>query len=226
MTEYPGLFAALAAPFEPNELKTFEKPTKTGKVILTYVTARTMMNRLDDVLGNENWWDQYIPQPHCVICGITIRLPDGSTITKWDAGGYAGMSDEGDDDKSGFSDAFKRACVKHGPGRYLYRDGVPKFVAERAFGEAPAPKAEPSAPKTGASKPQVPKTGRELLDWVKAMGTKYELNLLTIVNKWARFHEFPSRMIDWNADQVAQGYSHAIEVLKTSKTVQAKRAAS
>ena len=37
------------------------------------------------------------------------------------------MSDSGDDDKSGYSDAFKRAAVKFGVGRYLYRDGVPSF---------------------------------------------------------------------------------------------------
>src|SRR5208337_2608547 len=73
----------------------------------------------------------YVPQENSVICRLTIRLPDGSTLTKSDAGGYAGMSDSGDDDKSGFSDAFKRAAVKFGIGRYLYRDGVPRFVQER-----------------------------------------------------------------------------------------------
>ena len=99
---------------------------------LQYITARTVMNRLDDVLGPANWWDEYLPQENSVICRLTIRLPDGTTLTKSDAGGYAGMSDSGDDDKSGFSDAFKRAAVKFGVGRYLYRDGVPRFVREQA----------------------------------------------------------------------------------------------
>src|SRR4029078_13523036 len=78
-----------------------------------------------------NWWDEYAPQQNSVICGLSIRLPDGSTLTKSDAGGYAGMSDSGDDDKSGFSDAFKGAAGKFGISRYLYRDGVPRFVQER-----------------------------------------------------------------------------------------------
>jgi len=69
------------------------------------------MNRLDNVLGPENWWDEYIPSENSVLCRLSIRLPDGSTLTKADAGGYAGMADQGDDDKSGFSDAFKRAAV-------------------------------------------------------------------------------------------------------------------
>ncbi len=48
MTKYPDLFAALAAPFEPHEVKI--KPTRSG-VQLHYITARTAMNRLDSVLG-------------------------------------------------------------------------------------------------------------------------------------------------------------------------------
>ena len=50
------------------------------------------------------------PLEHSVICRLTISLPDGTTRTKVDAGGYAGMKDEGDDDKSGFADAFERGA--------------------------------------------------------------------------------------------------------------------
>jgi hypothetical protein len=83
------------------------------------------MNRLDEVLGPENWWDDYVSNEHSVICRLSIRLPeDGRVLTKADAGGYAGMADEGDDAKSGHSDAFKRAGVKFGIARELYGDGV------------------------------------------------------------------------------------------------------
>jgi Rad52/22 family double-strand break repair protein len=124
-TKHPDLFAALAAPFGPHEVKV---RSVAGRQ-LSYVTARTAMNRLDHVLGPENWWDEYFPNEHSVLCRLTIRMPDGSTLTKSDAGGYAGMADSGDDDKSGYSDAFKRAAVKFGVARYLYRDGVPAFAA-------------------------------------------------------------------------------------------------
>lgn len=123
MTKYPEFFAALAAPFKAREVKQLKK----GKMI-SYVTARVVMNRLDEVVGPEGWWDDYIPGAESVICRLTITLPDGKEITKVDAGGYAGMSDSGDDDKSGFSDAFKRAAVKFGVSRYLYEDGVPDFA--------------------------------------------------------------------------------------------------
>ena len=128
MTQYPDLFAALAAPFETQEVKL--RSAQGGRQ-LHYITARTAMNRLDSVVGPENWWDEYVPLENSVVCKLSIRLPDGSTVTKADAGGYAGMADSGDDDKSGFSDAFKRAAAKFGVARYLYRDGVPSFVRER-----------------------------------------------------------------------------------------------
>ena len=143
MTQHQDLFAALAAPFEHDEVKV---RSHSGRQ-LHYITARTVMNRLDSVLGPENWWDEYAPSENSVLCRLTIRLPDGSTLTKADAGGYAGMADQGDDDKSGFSDAFKRAAVKFGVARYLYRDGVPTFVQERAPAAEPAAVApEPAAP--------------------------------------------------------------------------------
>jgi hypothetical protein len=122
-TKYPDLFAALAAPFEKSEVKALNVKGRQ----MHYITARTAMNRLDQVLGPENWWDEYLPGEDSVRCQLTIRLPDGATLTKYDAGGYAGMQDQGDDDKSGYSDAFKRACVKFGVGRYLYGDGVPRY---------------------------------------------------------------------------------------------------
>ena len=150
MTQFPELFAALGASFEANEVRV---RSQAGRQ-LSYITARTAMNRLDSVLGPENWWDDYVPGENSVICRLTVRLPDGSTLTKSDAGGYAGMADQGDDDKSGFSDAFKRAAVKFGVGRYLYRDGVPAFLIEREPGiatTAPAPAAEATTPATARS---------------------------------------------------------------------------
>lgn len=123
MTKYAQLFTALNAPFKAAQIKT---RTQAGRQ-MQYITARTVMIRLDEVVGPESWWDEYQPLEHSVICRLTIRLPDGSLLQKSDAGGYAGMTDQGDDDKSGFSDAFKRAAVKFGVGRHLYGDGMAVF---------------------------------------------------------------------------------------------------
>jgi hypothetical protein len=151
VTNHTGLFAALAAPFAKGEVKS--RPQ--GKVKLRYITARTAMNRLDEVLGPENWWDAYRAEENSVVCTLSVRLPDGQVLTKCDAGGYAGMSDQGDDDKSGYSDAFKRACVKFGIGRYLYRDGVPPFVrAALGIDPGPAPAAPEASPPPPADFPR------------------------------------------------------------------------
>src|SRR5262245_28310598 len=152
MTQHPDLFAALAAPFDPDEVRVRSQAARQ----LHYVTARTVMNRLDDVLGPENWWDDFVPLEHSVMCRLTIRLPDGSILTKSDAGGYAGMADPGDDDKSGFADAFKRAAVKFGVGRYLYRDGIPRFAREALQGRVEVEPVATTAEAPAAAQGQAP----------------------------------------------------------------------
>jgi hypothetical protein len=225
MTKHPDLFAALAAPFDPSELRL---RSQAGRQ-LPYVTARTIMNRLDDVLGPENWWDEFVPLEHSVVCRLTIRLPDETVLTKSDAGGYAGLADPGDDDKSGFADAFKRTAVKFGVGRYLYRDGVPKFArddlkrpaevdpqpADAPAPAVPAPAAAAVAPAPSARTVGVeegtasPRTGRALFAWTKEHDKRFEYGLLKYVSDWAKQREFPSRMVDWDSEQVAQAHAEA-----------------
>lgn len=130
--QYDYLFAELAAIF-PDE-KILEK--KQGKP--HYITAKMVMNRLDTVLGPANWWDEYQPGGEdSVLCRLTIRLPDGTTVTKCDAGGFKGMANDGDDDKSGYSDAFKRAAVKFGVGRYLNGNAIPDYTYRPKGGPEP-----------------------------------------------------------------------------------------
>jgi len=233
MTQHPDLFAALAAPFEPQEVKV---RSQTGRQ-LHYITARTAMNRLDNVLGPENWWDEYVPSENSVLCRLTIRLPDGSTLTKCDAGGYAGMADSGDDDKSGYSDAFKRAAVKFGVARYLYRDGVPTFVQERtgaagaplapaSAGGAPTPSAKAFPPGPRPREPTAapgdhgnpPRTGKALFAWTKEQEERYNVGLLKYLNGWAKLQEFTSRMVEWSPDQVSLAYSEACRKLQSIRT--------
>jgi Rad52/22 family double-strand break repair protein len=240
MTQHRDLFAALAAPFEPEEVKL---RTQSGRQ-LHYVTARTVMNRLDDVLGPENWWDDFVPLEHSVICRLTIRLPDGTTLTKSDAGGYAGMADPGDDDKSGFADAFKRAAVKFGVARYLYRDGIPRFAREilrgrgdveaappvaeapaAAQGQAPsntavaAPSLNPSQ-RNGDDGLGAPRSGRALCAWTKDQDEKYEYGLLKHLNAWGKRQEFPGRMVDWEGEQVTRAYSEACRKIRAIQAMQ------
>lgn len=98
--------------------------TKNGDkaLALAYLDARDVMDRLDDVCGPENWQDEYVESAKGrVICRIGIRLYDGTTTPNWvwKSDGAGDTAVEGE--KGGISDAFKRAAVKWGIGRYLYR---------------------------------------------------------------------------------------------------------
>lgn len=111
--------AALAAPFPPEAIHwRAQTVTKAGDkaLALAYLDARDGMDRLDDVCGPANWSDYYDETPSGrVVCKLSLLI-DGQWITKSDGAGSTAVEGE----KGGLSDAFKRAGVKWGIGRYLY----------------------------------------------------------------------------------------------------------
>jgi hypothetical protein len=121
-SEVNSIAQALAAPFDPTEVK-FKPQTVSGNRALAvpFVDARLIQDRLDDVLGVMGWQDSYECLPDgSVVCRLSIRI-GGEWITKTDVGGQSEQPDEGDRRKAAFSDSLKRAAVKFGIGRYLYR---------------------------------------------------------------------------------------------------------
>jgi hypothetical protein len=113
---------ALAAPFAVSEVR-FKPAIVSGNraLALAYVDARAIQDRLDDVLGVAGWQDAYRVLPDgSVVCRLRCLI-GGHWITKTDVGGQSEQPDGGDRTKAAFSDALKRAAVKFGVGRYLYR---------------------------------------------------------------------------------------------------------
>lgn len=110
-----SIFRQLAGPFPPQRISWRVGSTSGDKsrgLALAYIDARDVMERLDAVCTPGGWQVRY-PFPGC--CEIGIKLPDGWV---WKANG-AGQTDvEGE--KGQYSDAFKRAAVLWGIGRYLY----------------------------------------------------------------------------------------------------------
>jgi len=88
------------------------KPTKG--IPLAYIDARDVMERLDFVVGPGNWQCRY-PYQGCCEIGLRIGPP---TEWIWKSNG-AGVTDV-EAEKGQYSDAFKRAAVLWGIGRYLY----------------------------------------------------------------------------------------------------------
>lgn len=169
---------ALTAPFQPGEVKFKPQSVKGNRALaLAYIDCRVIQDRLDAVLGVENWMDEYeILTDGSVMCRLKLRL-NGDWVTKTDVGSPSEQPDSGDRLKAAFSDALKRAAVKFGIGRYLYRlpavwcdydpqkkqfSGTPQLPAWAT----PKPKAVATpAPKPTTSPkaaPKLPDTGEEL----------------------------------------------------------------
>lgn len=121
-TDADQIADALAAPFDPREVKFKPTMVKNNRCLaMAYVSARTVMDRLDDVVGVANWQDEYTPLPSgSVLCRLSIRV-GGEWVVKMDVGSPSEQPDEGDREKAAVSDALKRAAVKWGVSRYLYR---------------------------------------------------------------------------------------------------------
>ncbi|MBQ7726240.1 MAG: hypothetical protein IJT66_03755 [Clostridia bacterium] len=116
----------LAEPFPFNEIEwrvlrvSKKKPVAQ---VAAYVDSRAIQNRLDKVLGRENWQNRFVTvagngeQPTAHICEISIYYPDrGEWITKSDGAGCTDIEPV----KGGLSNAFKRAASMWNLGRYLY----------------------------------------------------------------------------------------------------------
>lgn len=87
---------------------------KTKAIALAYIDARDVMERLDEVFGL-NWQCSYSHAETKTICEIQVLI-DGVWISRANGAGDSDIEAE----KGAISDAFKRAGVMFGIGRYLY----------------------------------------------------------------------------------------------------------
>jgi hypothetical protein len=114
----------LREPFKLKEIdwRVMRSGVKNGKPyaqVLAYLTARAVQNRLDRVVGPENWQTKIIPDGDNFLYGIGIKT-GGEWVWKWDGSAETKVEAV----KGGISGAFKRAAVLWGIGRYLYYLGT------------------------------------------------------------------------------------------------------
>lgn len=129
--------AALAQPFAPADLEWRLQHVNTEKpygIAVPYVTNRAIQNRLDDVVGPDNWYNDYRPwhnsgKKESQLCGLSIYFEEKKLwITKWDGAEDSDIESI----KGGLSDSMKRAAVQWGIGRVLYEmDAVLVDVEQR-----------------------------------------------------------------------------------------------
>jgi hypothetical protein len=146
------IFEQLAAPFPPERVswrvgstnkRKWEEAKKQGKEItrrgqpLCYIDARDVMERLDAVMGAQ-WQTDHIPMHNgTMCCRIGLQI-EGDWLWRTDGAGPTGDIDNAAQremaQKGGYSDAFKRAAVLWGVGRYLYAISAPWIELDEWWG--------------------------------------------------------------------------------------------
>jgi hypothetical protein len=194
MTSFPDLFIALAAPFDAvTEVKL--KPVGGGKSV-PYATARVYMNRLDDVLGPENWEDWYVDLGEdSYQAFLKIRLPDGRWVTKQDCGAKSATISDEDGEKAGISDGFKRVCAKFGVGRYLYGDGVAEITESKPKNLAVC---------MGAAQPT---NGGALWAWCKEASQKFSVDLCQKLTEMTNEIGQGLTIPNWGVGETSEAFS-------------------
>lgn len=162
--QWNAIQTALRAPFPPQEVHFRIQGTPRevqGKLrgqVVAYVDARAVMNRLDEVVGSENW--SFCWEAIAVING-KVAVAKGS-LSLYGLPPKEDVGDSGDiePNKSAVSDALKRAAVLWGIAHYLYELDVewvdveplgpknwriPKATIERLRASLPRPEGKGTA---------------------------------------------------------------------------------
>lgn len=209
----------LAEPFAPGEvqwrLEALSKDKRRAMVV-PYIDARSVLERLDEAVGPEGWQDAYEvlmarEGSFAVRCRLSVL-----GVSKEDVG-------EGESLKAAFSDALKRAAVKFGVGRYLYRlekqwvdydesSGrfTPPQLEALSYPQAERPSrprashAEPHESPAEAEKPEPQELIDRLIDRLKEMGLGKEV--ARIVMKYQGYGK--------NLDETRQLYAELRGLLK------------
>ncbi len=138
------LFNQLCQPFPVEYIQwrvgpTNERSVKEGDPIkgqpLCYIDSRAVMDRFDAVCGPGNWQCKHeLGMGRMIVCHIGVRIGD-DWVWKSDGAGATGdvtkESEREMAEKGAMSDAFKRAAVHWGVGRYLYDLKAPWITLEK-----------------------------------------------------------------------------------------------
>lgn len=125
MIDYTALLKKI--PFRWRVQAFYPKDNPTSCQCVAYVDSRDVMALLDEVCGPDGWQSDYKQVKNSMYGGIAIRSESGEWVWKWDCGDETDIEGK----KGEASDAFKRAAVKWGVGRFLYEMGLYKLGAAK-----------------------------------------------------------------------------------------------
>lgn len=236
MTEEQREFwRSLTAPF-PRDAYKIRDGAKGKK--FTYLDSRTIENRLDDVVGPENWDLIQEETSRGVISRLALRVPgnDGNivTVTRTGGGGFRQLQDNDSSYKSGFTSSFRSAAARFGIGRDLYGNGMPAYCADLHSGHAsgmpstgagsgPPPRdSRTSSNGNGYSnsnggdmKPPYGKTGKASYAWAKKASDHFQIDVLGRMIEYAKKRKKPERTDQWDEGFLDECLSKTVGWLKT-----------
>jgi len=139
---------ALKRPFPSAKLKWRRGQGGSGELV--YITARDVMDRLDEVFGPAGWQTEFEWIGERMVCQLSCQI-EGNWVTKCDGADDTNIEAA----KGGLSDSFKRSAVMWGVARYLYYPGAFNSRKEPASWATPE----------GFDKLMVSRQGKEREDW-------------------------------------------------------------
>ena len=104
-----------------------QSANKWGATCVAYIDARDVQDLLDKVVGAENWQCRYTEHKGNLFCSIGIRQLNAKGMDYMTWKEDCGTESNVEKQKGEASDAFKRAAVMWGVGRFLYSLDVIKL---------------------------------------------------------------------------------------------------
>ena len=109
----------------------YPKTNPTNAIMIPYVDARDVQQRLDDVIGSSGWQSDFKDIGGRLFGGIGIII-NNEWIWKWDRG----VASQTEKEKGEASDCFKRAAVLWGINRDAYLVGTVKLKVKEYGGKS------------------------------------------------------------------------------------------
>lgn len=112
-----------------------QSANKWGAKCVAYIDARDVQDRLDEVCGLD-WQCKYSEHKGNLFCSIGIHALNNKTnTTEWVWRSDCGTESNVEKEKGEASDAFKRAAVMWGIGRFLYSKELVKLTVLQKDGK-------------------------------------------------------------------------------------------
>lgn len=117
-------------PFKWRVQSTYPKVNPTHAIMIPYVDARDIDERLDEVIGASGWQNDFKVVDNKLFGGIGIYIND-QWVWKWDVG----TASQTEKEKGMASDAYKRSAVHWGINREAYQIGTVKIKVKEYQGK-------------------------------------------------------------------------------------------